>query len=125
MPSKLLNIPKMSWKADVESKFGLPQFDFISKAWQNVPEATPREERWKVFAEEIVKQVNIVGMTRITQSSNLAVAKEFLGQLDGIDLWYSQQRGGIWNLPDPILRNGKWIVKIYGMREVLQYIKYF
>lgn len=53
-------------------------------------------ETWRDFTQLLLNHVIHPGIN-VYQSSTFAVCSEFLGNLDGSDLQYAQNRGGIWS----------------------------
>ncbi len=86
---------------------------------------------WKIFTQNLsdflFNQDNTIS---ISKSSTWAICQEFLGNLTGTDLYYSQLRGGLWSLridknlenkenPDNTTNN----VEVISVRRILNVLK--
>ena len=69
---------------------------------------------WRDFAEMYAKFVSIeCENITVYDSSSWGVCQEFLGNLTGRDLWYTESRSGFWSMPDTST------LQIVTVREIL------
>jgi hypothetical protein len=86
---------------------------------------------WKIFTQNLSDFLfNQDNTITISNSSTWAICQEFLGNLSGRDLSYSQSRGGLWSLridknlenkenPDNTTNN----VEVISVRRILNVVK--